>query len=46
MVLATSCSMDMIDRSFNIDLKYDLISFSLIKLHSLDANITGNEKNV
>jgi len=51
MDLATWCSMDIIDRSFNLVcfvlyLRYDLNSFSLLKLHSQDADITGNVKNI
>lgn len=30
---------------FVVDLKYDLISFSLLKLRSQDADVTGNVKN-
>jgi hypothetical protein len=51
MDLATSCSMDIIDRLFNlvcfvVDLKYDLISFSLPKLRSQNADVMGNVKNI
>jgi len=51
MVLATSCSMDMIDMSFNfpcfiMDLKYNLISFNLLKVRSQDADVTGSVRNI
>jgi len=49
MVLATSCSTDMIDRSFNLHcfvfgLKCDLISFNLLKVRLHDIDVTGNVK--
>jgi len=51
MDLATSCSMDMIDRSFNLlyflvdlNIMIQFIIFSLLRSH--DAEITGKVKNI
>lgn len=51
LVLATSSSINIIQKLFNrpcwvVDLKYGLISLSLQKLSSYDADVMDNAKNI